>query len=170
MVPAGIADVAPWRNWDSAADGVLRLLHDHVGWDLWMVTRVSDDRQTVLHSHPEGLIRPGTTLPWERSLCRQMIEGSAPRMATVTAVVPEYASLMTGPLRDAAAYVGIPIVAPDGALFGTLCGVAFRARPRSAIRMLPVIEGCARVLSTLLAAGMTAGPPPDIPRARASGN
>lgn len=162
MVPAGIADVAPWRSWDSAADGLLRLLHDHVGWDLWMVTSVSDDRQTVLHSHPGDLVRAGSVLPWERSLCRQMTEGTAPRMATVTAVVPEYAALTSGPLSDAAAYVGIPIVAPDGGLFGTLCGVAFRARPRSAIRMLPVIEGCARVLSTLLAAGMTAGPPPEL--------
>jgi hypothetical protein len=51
----------------------------------WMVTCVSEDRQTVLRSHPEGLIRPGAALPWERSLCRQMVEGSAPRMATVTA-------------------------------------------------------------------------------------
>jgi hypothetical protein len=170
MVPAGIADVAPWRSWDSAAGGLLRLLHDHVGWDLWMVTRVSDNQQTVLHAHPDDLVRPGSVLPWERSLCRRMIEGSAPRMATVTAVVPEYAALTTGPLRDAAAYVGIPIVAPDGGLFGTLCGVAFRAKPRSAMRMLPVIEGCARVLSTLLAAGMTAGPPPEIPSARVAGD
>jgi len=170
MVPAGVADVAPWRSWDSAAAGLLRLLHEHVGWDVWMVTRVSEDRQIVLHSHPDGPLQPGTALPWERSLCRQMIEGRAPRMATVTAVVPEYAAMTTGPLRDAAAYVGIPILAVDGGLFGTLCGVAFRARPRSAIRELPVIEGCARVLSTLLAAGMTAAPPPEVPRARASGN
>jgi hypothetical protein len=166
MVPAGIADVVPWRSWDSAAEGLLRLLHDHVGWDLWMVTVVADDRQIVLHSHPGGLVRPGAALPWERSLCRQMVEGSAPRMATVTAAVPEYAALTTGPLRDAAAYVGIPLVAPDGALFGTLCGVAFRARPRSAVRELPVIEACARMLSTLMAAGMQVGSASEIPRAR----
>src|SRR3712207_1874937 len=99
-----------------------------------------------------------------------MVEGSAPRMATVTAAVPEYASLTTGPLRDAAAYVGIPILAPDGSLFGTLCGVAFRAKPRSAARELPVVEACARMLSTLLAAGMPAGPAPGIPSARVTGD
>jgi len=154
MVPAGIADVVPWRSWNAAAEGLLRLLHEHVGWDLWMVTRIEGDRQVVLLSEPEGIVPPGAGLAWERSLCRRMIEGSAPRMATVTAAVPEYANVTTGPLRDAAAYVGIPLVSPDMTLFGTLCGVAFRAKPRSAARELSVVETTARMLSTLLAAGM----------------
>jgi hypothetical protein len=154
MVPAGLADVAPWRNWGAAAEGLLRLLYEHVGWDLWMVSRVEDDRQIVLLSYPEGMLREGAALPWERSLCRQMVEGNAPRLATVTAAVPAYAGLTDGPLRDVAAYVGIPLVAPDLTLFGTLCGVAFRAKPRSAARELAVVEGAARVLSTLMAAGM----------------
>jgi hypothetical protein len=154
MVPASIADVAPWRDWPSAAEGLLRSLHEHVGWDLWMVSRVVDDQQIVLCAFPEGIIRPGASLPWERSLCRQMVEGNAPRMATVTAAIPEYAALTDGPLRDVSAYVGMPLVNPDLTLFGTLCGVAFRAQPRSAVRELDVIETAARVLSTLLAAGM----------------
>ena len=166
MVPAGLADVTPWRSWNSAAEGLLRLLHEHVGWDLWMVTRIAGDRQIILLSEPEGLVRPGATLAWERSLCRQMIEGSAPRMATVTAAVPEYANLTSGPLRDAAAYVGVPIVAADSSLFGTICGVAFRAKPLSAARELAVVEVCARMLSTLLAAGLEAPPVPEVPRAR----
>lgn len=166
MVPAGIADVTPWRTWNAAAQGLLRLLHEHVGWDLWMVTRISDDRQIVLLSEPEGLVLPGASLAWERSLCRQMIEGTAPRMATVTAAVPEYANLTTGLLSDAAAYVGVPIVAPDTSLFGTLCGVAFRAKPLSAAKELVVVEACARMLSTLLAAGLEAAPVPGVPSAR----
>src|SRR4051812_40768469 len=35
MVPEGIADVEPWRDWSTAADGVLRFLHERVGWDVW---------------------------------------------------------------------------------------------------------------------------------------
>jgi hypothetical protein len=166
MVPAGIADVTPWRTWNAAAEGLLRLLHEHVGWDLWMVSRVSDSRQIVLFSEPEGIVPPGATLAWERSLCRQIIEGTAPRMATVTAAVPEYASLTTGLLRDAAAYVGVPIVAPDTTLFGTVCGIAFRAKPLSAAKELAVVEACARMLSTLLAAGMQPAEPAGVPSAR----
>jgi uncharacterized Zn finger protein (UPF0148 family) len=50
--------------------------------------------------------------------------------------------------------VGVPLVRTDGTLFGTLCGVAFRAKPRSAAREMSVVEAAARMLSTLMAAGM----------------
>ncbi|WP_324274978.1 histidine kinase [Blastococcus brunescens] len=132
MVPADVADVAPWRDWCSAAEGALRFLAEHVGWDVWLVTQVVDDRQVVLLAQPPDAVRPGIELPWERSFCRQMIEGNAPRLATVTAAVPAYASRTTGPLRDIAAYVGVPLIRADGTLFGTLCGLAYRAKPRSA--------------------------------------
>ena len=59
-VEAGvIGDVAPWPDWGTAARGALEFLHEHVGWDVWMVTRVVDDCQIVLHAVPEGPVRPG---------------------------------------------------------------------------------------------------------------
>ena len=110
----------------------------------------------------EDAVPPGTTLPWSDSFCRQMVEGNAPRLATVTAAVPAYASRGTGPLQGVAAYIGIPLVTEDLKLFGTLCGVAHRAKSRSAARELEVVEAAARLLSTLLAAGMD---PPPLPAA-----
>jgi GAF domain-containing protein len=161
MVPVRIADVAPWPNWCSAAEGTLRFLSAHVGWDLWLVTRMVDQRQVVLLAHPDGAVGPGVELPWEASFCRQMIAGSAPRLATVTAAVPAYAARSTGPLRNVAAYVGVPLVTPDLELFGTICGVAYRAKPRSAARELDVVEEAARMLSSLMAAGMAPPPLPE---------
>lgn len=169
MVPAGIADMAPWTSWSAAAEGALRFLHEYVGWDAWLVTHVVDDRQIVLHVCPEGAVRPGMELPWEHTFCRQMIQGSAPRIATVTAAVPAYSTRSSGPVRDIAAYVGVPLVTADRQLFGTLCGLAFRAKPRSATRELLLVESMGRMLSTLLAAGtspatgtsLTAGDRPD---------
>jgi GAF domain-containing protein len=160
MVPEGIADMAPWRNWATAAEGALRFLHEQVGWDLWMVTRVEGGHQIVLAARPEGIVRPGARLPWEESFCHAMVEGTAPRVATVTAAVPEYASRTKGLGRDVAAYIGAPLVHPAPELFGTLCGVSFRAKPLSATRDLPLVELVARMLSTLLAAGL---PPPPLP-------
>ena len=160
MVPEGFADVAPWPNWCAAAEGALAFLSEHVGWDVWMVTQVVEDRQVVLLVHPADAVRPGIELPWEKSFCRQMIEGKAPRLATVTAAVPAYASRSTGALSDVAAYVGVPLVRADGTLFGTLCGVSFRAKPLSAAREMSVVEAAARMLSTLMAAGMQ---PPSLP-------
>jgi GAF domain-containing protein len=152
MVPHGITDLAPWHDWSAAVDGALEFLARHVGWDVWVVTRVEGDRQVVLRSYPAAAAPPGTELPWEDSFCRQMLSGNAPRVATVTAAVPAYASRATGPLQGVAAYVGVPLVTGDVQLFGTLCGVAFRAKPRSAARDLPLVETVARLLSTLLAA------------------
>lgn len=164
VVPGGIGDVAPWPDWGAAARGALEILHGHMGWDLWMVTRVVDDCQIVLCAYPGEMVHPGASLPWQDSFCRQMVEGAAPRVATVTAAVPAYAALSKGLGHDVAAYVGVPLVAADGQLFGTVCGVAFRAKPLSATRDLPVVELVARALSTLLAAGLE---PPDVaPRAR----
>ena len=160
MVPSGIGDVAPWPDWGSAARGALEFLHDHVGWDVWMVTRVIDDCQIVLCSYPEGSVRTGARLPWAESFCRQMIEGRAPRVATVTAAVPAYAALTKGLAHEVAAYIGVPLVTPDRQLFGTVCGVAFRAKPLSAARDLRLVETIARMLSTLLAAGLQAPPLP----------
>jgi GAF domain-containing protein len=77
----------------------------------------------------------------------------------VTAAVPEYASRAVGQLHGVSAYIGIPLVRDDR-LFGTLCGLAHRAKPRSAARELEVVEAAARMLSTLMAAGMD---PPELP-------
>ena len=49
--------------------------------------------------------------------------------------------------------MGVPLIREDGTVFGTLCGFAFRAKPRSAARELTVVEAAARMLSTLMAAG-----------------
>jgi GAF domain-containing protein len=160
VVPGGIVDVAPWRDWCAAAEGALRFLHEHVGWDLWLVTQVVHDRQVVLLADPPEDVAHGTPLPWADSFCRQMVEGNAPRLATVTAAVPAYATRAAGPLQGVAAYVGIPLVTGDLQLFGTICGLAYRAKPRSAARELSVVEAAARMLSTLMAAGME---PPRLP-------
>ena len=163
MVPQGIADVAPWRDWPTAVDGALEFLAEHVGWDVWVVTRVENGRQIVLRAYPSAAAPPGTELPWEDSFCRQMLSGNAPRLATVTAAVPAYASRSTGPLEGVAAYVGVPLVTEDVEVFGTLCGIAFRAKPRSAARELPLVEMVARMLSTLLIALPERPPGPDSP-------
>jgi GAF domain-containing protein len=151
MVPEGITDLAPWATWSAAANGAVHFLYDYVGWDVWLVTHVEGDLQTVLHSYPEAIVPPGTTLRWADSFCRQMIEGRAPRMATVTAAVPAYSTQCTGPVCDIAAYVGAPLVSPDLRLFGTLCGLSNRAKPRSAVRDLTLVETVARMLSTVMA-------------------
>src|SRR3954471_20740760 len=105
----GIADVAPWRDWTAAADGALTFLYEQLGWDLWAVTRIEGDAQVVLRAVPAGAVPPGAALPWDETVCKQMVEGEGPRVATVTAVVPAYARSPAGRAAGVAAYLGVPL-------------------------------------------------------------
>ncbi|RFU20095.1 GAF domain-containing protein [Geodermatophilus marinus] len=166
MAGPGITDVAPWQDFPGAACGALEFLHEQLGWDVWAVTRVVGDLQVVLHAHPAAVLPPGSALPWANSFCQLMTVGQGPRAATVTAAVPAYASRRLGPLTGVAAYIGVPLVTGGGELFGTVCGLGFRARPRSATRDLPQVEFAARMISTLMAAGVSPSDPPPAPRGR----
>jgi hypothetical protein len=150
MVPLMVDDVAPFQDWSTAGRASLAFLHQTIGLDLWMLTQVTGDQQVVLQAHPGDLAPAGTAVPWDRSFCKRMVAGTGPRVATVTAATPAYASLLTGHAKGVAAYIGVPLVTRSGAVFGTLCGVSARAQPRSIVRYLPVVEWTARMLSTLL--------------------
>ena len=146
-----VDDVVPFADWPTAARASVAFLHRTVGLDVWMVTAIQQPLQVVLYSHPEEVLPPGTSITWERSFCRTMVSGVGPRVATVAAATPAYRDHETGLPHRVAAYMGVPLVTRGGAVFGTLCGVAARAQPRTLIRHLPVVEMTARLLSTLIA-------------------
>ena len=152
MLPLVVDDVAPFEDWPAAARASVAFLHRTVGLDVWMATHVEEPMQVVLHSHPQEVIPQGSAIPWERSFCRPMVSGVGPRVATVAAATPAYRDLETGLPQRVAAYIGVPLVTRSGEVFGTLCGVASRAQPRSLARHLPLVEMTARMLSTLLPA------------------
>ncbi|MBW4515952.1 MAG: GGDEF domain-containing protein [Timaviella obliquedivisa GSE-PSE-MK23-08B] len=52
------------------------------------------------------------------------------------------------------AYVGVPIVYDDGALFGTLCAIHPTSQPEAIVAELPLIELLAKLLSSLLNADL----------------
>src|SRR3954465_11819075 len=158
MVPAGtpetrgIADVGPWQDWPAAVDGALAYLHEHLGWDVWAVTRIEGQAQIVVRACPPDAVPPGAALSWDEPFSRQMVVGAGPRVATVTAAVPAYARCAAGLAAGVAAYLGVPLVTRDGELFGTLCAISFRAPPPRRAGGLATVEFVARMLSTLLAA------------------
>ncbi|MCU1607295.1 MAG: putative sensor protein [Modestobacter sp.] len=161
MVPLVVDDVAPFEDWTAAARGALAFLRTTVGLDVWMLTRVIGDMQVVLQADPGGMVAVGTAIPWDRSFCRKMVNGSGPRVSTVTAATPAYANMLTGHAERVAAYMGVPLLTRSHTVFGTLCGVSARAQPRSFARNLPSVEFVARLLSTLLPGDGSPLPPFD---------
>ncbi|WP_285592488.1 GGDEF domain-containing protein [Actinomycetospora sp. NBRC 106378] len=122
-----VTDVMPPRAFDQACRMVVDYLADSVPLGAWAVTRVAAGRQTVLVAHDrEYGIEPGVGNYWTEAMCRTMVTGETPRVVPDVGTRPE----LTGPRESAAAldfeigaYVGTPIVQPDGALFGTLLGL-----------------------------------------------
>jgi GAF domain-containing protein len=153
-----VDDVAPFEDWASAARASLAFLHRTVGLDVWVVTEVREPLQVVLHSHPQEVLPPGTSITWSRSFCHTMVSGEGPRVATVAAATPAYRDHETGLPQRVAAYIGVPLVTREGHLFGTLCGLSVRAQPRTLVRFLPTVEMTARMLSTMLPASLSAHP------------
>lgn len=93
----------------------------------WAVTRVAGPAQVMLVTADSGygFMTPGAEFPWSTSMCRTMASGSTPRVVPDTRGVPELAAAVTAAAEQSVpvgAYVGTPIVWPDGRLFGTVCG------------------------------------------------
>ncbi|RZT86681.1 diguanylate cyclase (GGDEF)-like protein [Pseudonocardia sediminis] len=139
----------PERAFDTACAMVVDYLAEIAPMGMWAVTRIVDGRQVLLTVRGDAYgIDAGAEFPYEDSLCRWMVSGEAPRIAPDVADVPRYAVAAAEAPVTINAYVGTPIVDPDGLLFGTVCGfdphpLAPRDQPGQALLDL---------LSSLLAA------------------
>jgi hypothetical protein len=96
--------------------------------DWWSVTRVTHGSELFLTASAPAAgigLRVGDSVPFSQTMCRQMISGAGPRVAPDVRAVQAFKAWVA--FADAAgikieAFVGMPIMLPDGGLFGTLCG------------------------------------------------
>jgi GAF domain-containing protein len=122
----------------------------------WAVTRIHDDNQVMLAVDSPGYGIPvGAQFPYSASLCRSMVSGAAPQIAPDISVVPEYAATALAAPIDIGAYVGTPIVGPDGELIGTVCGFDPAAQPESLRAQQPLLGLLSSLLSAVLEADIT---------------
>lgn len=136
---------------DTASRQVLDYLRAHVPLDFWTVSRVIDGRQVYLRVTPNELgLDVGDGPRWEDSLCQLMVESNAPRVAPDVSVVPAYADRSDRLTMPVGAYIGFPLRAPDGSLFGTVCGVGTTPQDAEIAEFTPLLEMLSEVLSTVL--------------------
>ena len=146
-------DSQPFPDFSSAARSVLDQLQRQVGMRLWMVTRAAGEHQVVLQAQnaPEGYdVSAGTVLSWSGSLCAAMVAGDGPHIAPRVADVPAFASAPNRRRASIEAYVGVPLLHPDGQLFGTLCGFDPEPQDDHLADAEDLVLLQARLLSTLL--------------------
>ncbi|MDH4103394.1 MAG: sensor domain-containing diguanylate cyclase [Thermoleophilia bacterium] len=151
-------EVAPLPFGQSATDfelaskKALAYLHDNLGMGLWMVTRVVGDDWIVLTSEDHGYdVSPGDVFAWSDSFCSRMVRGLGPRVAPVSEDVPAYRDAPIGRQVPIGAYVGVPLLASDGELFGTLCAIDPLPQQGLEPDALPLAELLGDFLSGILA-------------------
>lgn len=146
-----------FADFSSAAQAVLRHLHNRLGFDLWMVTRTEGDDWIVLNAEDHGYgVTDGTVFRWADSFCSHMVEGRGPRIAPRSEAVPAYAAAPIGRQVKIGAYVGVPLTRNDGSLFGTLCAIHPAPQPAAIQAEQPLVELLSSLLSTILTAELRA--------------
>ncbi len=119
-----------FRNFEEAAAETLAFLRQKYGFGLWMITRTIQDDWIVLKANDKTYgVNDGEVFRWSDSFCYQMIRDKGPHIAPQSDLVDSYART---PIRQAfqiKSYVGFPLVAGDGSLFGTLCAIDPEPKP-----------------------------------------
>lgn len=145
----GVNDRHPADFHASAAEA-LAFLRERLGFAQWLVTRAEGDNWIVLETAGTSIgLKPGDVRSWSGTLCSRMVAG-APRIAPKVTSVPAYTD---APLRrelGIGAYVGVPLLRPDGTPFGSLCALDRRAADERVATELPLLELVAGMLGRLL--------------------
>jgi len=143
-------DLMPFEE---ASAQVVDFLKQTVPMAFWSVTRVTEGRQTYLSIRDDAYGRSaGDSVAWSDSLCQHMVAGTAPSIAPDAMAVPEYAGSTVAATLDIGSYVGVPIRAGDGTLFGTICGIDPDRQPDELLARAPGLRLLADLLGRVLEA------------------
>ncbi|SEM15859.1 diguanylate cyclase (GGDEF) domain-containing protein [Blastococcus sp. DSM 46786] len=143
----------PLMSFEDACTEVVRYLKASVPLGFWSVSRQEDGRQVYVSVQDDVYGRTvGDSHGWSDSYCQFMVTGEAPQIAPDAMAVPRFAAAgVTRELRIGA-YVGVPIRAGDGSLFGTICGLDPEIQPASLLDHAPVLRLLADLLGRVLEA------------------
>jgi diguanylate cyclase len=143
-------DLQPFSDFETAAQATLAFLHQRLGFDLWMVTRLEGNQWIVLQAEENGYgIQKSTVLSWADTLCQPMRQGQS-LQGTAETLPLEVASTGLSQQLAISAYIGAPLRREDGGLFGMLCAVHPASQESVLAAELPLVELCAQLLSSIL--------------------
>jgi len=143
--------ISAFSNFQEAVQAVLKSLHERLGFQLWMFTRVEGEDWIVLEAVDYGYgVKSGNVFHWSDSFCSRMVRGEGPRVAPNSQQIQAYVEAPIGQQVDIAAYIGIPLCHQDGTLFGTLCAIAPTPQPEWIKQEGEFIELQTRLLTTIL--------------------
>lgn len=142
-----------FKSFEEAGKMVLKYLHNHFDFSLWMITRTEGDDWIVLQSEDNCYgVKQGKVFRWADSFCSQMVQGRAPRIAPSSGHIPLYREAGINQLVNIKSYVGQPLTKEDGTLFGTLCAIDPQPQSENILENAELFEMLAQMLSYILQA------------------
>lgn len=140
-----------FHNFEEAGKRVLKFLHEHFGFGLWMITRVENDKWIILQSENEKYeIKQGQVFRWVDSYCYHMVQGKTPKIAPCSKKIEVYAQAAINQHLNIESYIGEPLMNEDGSVFGTICGIDTEIKSEEILKDSPIIELLGSLLSTIL--------------------
>ena len=150
LAPTLDVDAGPERR----VDELLALARTHLRMETAFLTRFDGDRSHVRALSGEG--RGARTETWTSqraaTYCQRLVDGRIPEVVPDTAAHPELATLPATTTRGIGAYVGVPVRAPDGSVYGALCCTSPTPDPTLTSRDAALLRVLAQGLEHALAA------------------
>lgn len=113
------------------------------------LAQLTDTHQVYVATSGEATsftVETGGSLPLIESYCRHIFESDEPWVIRDTRSNEKVAHLAITRAGDFGSYIGVPVHLPDGASFGTLCGLSHAPRPDLGERDVAILEALADVL------------------------
>lgn len=152
---AGAADTAahPEETLPVSVRLTLRALREHFQMDVIFLSRVADERRTFMAvdaAPSHDAIQPGMFDPAEQSWCQQVLQGRLPEL-----IRDGRALLAAGQAPATALEIGthlsVPVVLPDGRVYGTLCTFSSRVDEKVSEQDLRMLRNAASMIGARLA-------------------
>ena len=132
---------------------MLELIREQLGLDVFFVSEFVDGRRVFRHvatAPALGIVQPGDSHAMEESICQRVIDGRVPRLVHDLRVLRTRQPLpeVTAPIGT---HISVPVVMPDGSIYGTLCGFAIERSVPLSERDVRRLEVAAQATARLLA-------------------
>jgi GAF domain-containing protein len=108
---------------DRSVREVLKLMREHLAMDVAFVSRFRDGRRflrLIDSDDPFWQDAEGMSDPLEQSFCQRVVDGRLPELIADVRTLPNFADL-PATVAPIGAHLSVPIVLPDGTVYGTMC-------------------------------------------------
>jgi GAF domain-containing protein len=142
------------RGRDQPVADLLQRVREGLGMDIVFISQFAGDERVIRHVAPadgDSDFVAGERDPLEETFCHEVVLGRQPPLSRTP---PASTTARADARRRVGAYITVPISAPGGTVFGTLCCISHAPKPQLGNRSeLEAMQSVAQLLSSVLARG-----------------